>query len=281
MACTSLRHRGEEVLGVARPPGMPDVPWGAGIPLLHPWANRLGGYAYAFGGREVDLGGPLSPAIYVEEHELPLHGLREAVTGWEVTERGGQRLAARRVFAGVAGFPFDHELAVEAELVSPGRLTLTTTLTAAAGGAVPVAFGYHPYFRLPGVPRAAWEVRLPVRDRLVLDERLVPTGERMPAGELDGPLGERTFDDGYTLDEGGGPFVLRGGGRRVEVAFEHGYAFAQVFAPGFADVVCFEPMTAPADALRNAPEAVAPGSSYSARFSVAVLDEGDGSPSPA
>ena len=66
----------------------------------------------------------------------------------------------------------------------------------------------------------------------MLDERLVPTGERAPAGDLDGPLGERTFDDGFTLDDRRGPFVLTGGGRRIEVAFEAGYPYAQVFAPG-------------------------------------------------
>ncbi len=111
---------------------------------------------------------------------------------------------------------------------------------------------------------------LPVGDRLLLDENLVPTGERVPAGDLDGPLGDRLFDDGFTLDELRGPFVLAGGGRRIEVAFEAGYPYAQIFAPAIADVICFEPMTAPADALRHAPAAVAPGESFTARFSVSV-----------
>ena len=64
--------------------------------------------------------------------------------------------------------------------------------------------------------------------------------------------------------------MLSGGGRRIEVAFETGYPYAQVFAPAIADVICFEPMTAPADALRHSPDAVAPGEAFSARFSVSV-----------
>ena len=76
---------------------------------------------------------------------------------------------------------------------------------------MPIAFGYHPFLRLPGVPRAEWEITLPVGDRLLLDERLVPTGERVAAGDLDGPLGERTFDDG-SRSTPRGPFVLEGGG---------------------------------------------------------------------
>ena len=54
---------------------------------------------------------------------------------------------------------------------------------------MPIAFGYHPFFQLPGVPRAEWEITLPVEEHIAVDERLIPTGERAPAGELDGPLG--------------------------------------------------------------------------------------------
>ena len=64
--------------------------------------------------------------------------------------------------------------------------------------------------------------------------------------------------------------MLQGGGRRVEVAFEAGFPYAQIFAPADADIVCFEPMTAAADALRHSPDAVAPGESFAARFSVSV-----------
>ena len=52
-----------------------------------------------------------------------------------------------------------------------------------------------------------------------------------------------------------------------------GYPFAQVFAPPGSDFVCFEPMTAPANALaRGGPDLtlVAPGESYGAAFAVGV-----------
>jgi len=44
--------------------------------------------------------------IYIEEHGLPLHGLRSAVSGWSVVSSGDTRLVAAREFAGVAEFPF-------------------------------------------------------------------------------------------------------------------------------------------------------------------------------
>jgi len=265
MVCASVRHRGEELLGQRR--GLEayvDAGKTMGIPLLHPWANRLGGFTY--GAVTLD---PDSPEIRLEEHGLPIHGLRSAVHGWETVEAGRTRLVAGRDLRGLAEFPFDHRIETAAELTGAG-LAISTTLTPLGDRAVPIAFGFHPYFELPGVPRAQWEIELPVREHLLLDENQIPTGEREPAGDLDGPLGERTFDDGYTVDPAGATFALSGGGRRVEVRFEQGYPFAQVFAPEVQDLVCFEPMTAPADALRHSPGTVAPGESFTARFSVSV-----------
>jgi aldose 1-epimerase len=262
MICGSLRHRGEELLGQRK--GLEEYERTGstmGIPLLHPWANRLGGFSYSFAGVDVTV----DPAdVRLEEHGLPNHGLRAAVTGWETLESSSSRVVAGRDVRGLAAFPFDHRIELSATL-DGADLTFETSLTAFERP-VPICFGHHPYLVLPGVPRAAWEVELPVAERIVVDERLIPTGERVAAGDLDGPLGTRTFDDGFTL--AGDVFALSGGGRRIEVAFERGYRFAQVFAPGNLDVVCFEPMTAPADALRHDPDAAAPGETFSARFSV-------------
>jgi aldose 1-epimerase len=274
LAC-SLQHRGEELLGLRR--GLDAYAAHGetmGIPLLYPWANRLGGPGYRFGGREVVLDGG-TPR---DEHGLPIHGLLAAIRGWRVTDRGaagdGAWLSAARDASAPAdvleGFPFPHVARVRA-LLRGAALTIETSVTATGREPVPVSFGYHPYLRLPGVPRADWKVELPVARRLRTDPRGLPTGAREPVAPLDGPLGRRRFDDGYELAPGGRPFALTGGGRRIEVAFGAGYPYAQVFAPCDDDVVCFEPMTAPADALRHTPPAVAPGRTHRARFTISVL----------
>jgi aldose 1-epimerase len=102
---------------------------------------------------------------------------------------------------------------------------------------------------MPGVPREEWTLSLPARRRLLTDGRGIPTGQTVREHAEEGPLGRRRFDDGY---DGLGPepaFSLAGGGRSVTVRFLRGYTVAQVFAPCEEDVVCFEPMTAPTDAL--------------------------------
>ena len=71
------------------------------------------------------------------------------------------------------------------------------------------------------------------------------------------------------------PFVLAGDGRRIELAFLGGYPYAQVFAPAEDDVIAFEPMTAPTNALVDGGAELpllAPGESYEASFSITLAD---------
>jgi aldose 1-epimerase len=176
----------------------------------------------------------------------------------------------------MAAFPFAHRLRFEATLLGP-TLTIATTVLASGDGPVPIAFGYHPYLRLPGVARADWHVEVPVREQLRLDSQMLPTGERVNAEVYAGRLGDRTFDDAFVAPPGGAPFVLAGDGRRIELAFLAGYPYAQVFAPAEDDVIAFEPMTAPTNALVDGGAELpllAPGERYEASFSITLADAG-------
>jgi aldose 1-epimerase len=267
----SLTHRGEELLGQRK--GLEEYTRSGatfGIPFLHPWANRLAGFSYAVCGQEVALDGD-SGLVRREEHGLPIHGLRPSGLRWEVEERG-DGLRATVAFDGerLAGFPYPHRLAFDVS-VADDALMLETTLTPTSATPVPIAFGYHPYLRLPGAPRAQWEVDLPVERRLVLDEQQIPTGEGATPAFRHGVLEDRSLDDGYELPERPRPFTVSGGGRTLAVEFLDGYTHAQAFAPAEQDLICFEPMTAPADALRTGAFAVAvPGRPYRAAFTIAV-----------
>jgi galactose mutarotase-like enzyme len=63
MVCCSLSHGGEELLG-QRGGLRAYAESGStmGVPLLHPWANRLAGSRYAVAGREVELDRLAAPA---------------------------------------------------------------------------------------------------------------------------------------------------------------------------------------------------------------------------
>jgi galactose mutarotase-like enzyme len=166
--------------------------------------------------------------------------------------------------------PFRHRLEVDARL-SGRSLAIRTTLTA-LDEPVPVSFGYHPYLQLPGVPRERLRIAVPLTTWLPLDERMIPTGDREPGRIEDGELGERRFDDAFADVSEGTRFTVAGGGRTIAVTFTEGYGFAQLFAPPDQDLICFEPMTAPTNALVDGRglRVLAPGESHTGGFSITV-----------
>jgi aldose 1-epimerase len=276
----SLRHRGEELL-VQRGGLSAYAEKGStmGIPLLHPWANRLAGFSYSVGGETVELDRD-SPLLHLDPNGLSIHGLLAGSPWWKVVEAeaddGSARLTATLDFGAHAelleAFSFPHRLEMAVDL-SGDTLTIGTTVTATCDREVPVSFGYHPYFQLPGVPREEWQIELPVRSRFVLDERMIPTGETEPVEPISRPLGDQDFDDGYAELDDPARFALEGGDRRIEVSFVEGYPFAQVYSPRDQSLICYEPMTAPTNALTTGGDdlpLVPPGESYSAVFAISV-----------
>jgi aldose 1-epimerase len=275
MIGASLEHRGEELLGQRN--GLPAYEARGstmGIPLLHPWANRLSGLQYEVGGRHVAID-PDSPLVRRDPNGLPIHGLLAASPYWRIDSGDQATLKASLDFGAhpelLEAFPFPHEMHIEVALDGETGLRVETRVQANQGSPVPISFGFHPYLTLPGLPRGQWQVELPVEEHLILDEHGIPTGATEPARVEPGPLGERTFDDAYRGIKG--PFALAGGGRRVEVSFEHGYGFAQAYAPEGQDLICFEPMTAATNALvAGGPglEVLEPGDEHKAVFRISV-----------
>jgi len=276
MVGASLRDRGAELLH--RNGGVHRYARGGstmGIPLLHPWANRLAEDRYRVNGTAVRLE-PASPRVQRDEHGLAIHGLLNGFPHWRAVEPDERWALAAEVDFGahaelLAAFPFAHRLRLDVAL-RRRTLTVRATLTATGDRPVPVAFGFHPYLRLPDVERERWWVELPAMRHLELDARSIPTGATRGLDAQSGALGSRAFDDGYVDVPDGAEFVLAGGGRRVTVRLEQGYSVAQVFAPCSADVVCFEPMTAPTNALVTGDglKLLEPGARYRATFSITV-----------
>jgi aldose 1-epimerase len=281
MICCSLRHRGEELLGQRNGLRAYVESYSTmGIPFLHPWANRLGAERFELAGREVDLTLPDLP-VKRDGNGLPMHGLLSASAGWRVERHleldGGGALAASFDFGSyphlLEAFPFPHRVEIEATLVE-GSLEIATSVTATGEVAVPIAFGFHPYLQLPGVPRAEWVLEAPVRERIVLDDRGLPSGEREPTAIEKGPLGSRTYDDAFLAPPPGTAFSLNGPDRRIELRMDSGYPFTQIFAPADTDAVAIEPMTAPTNALLSGSELtfVPPGETFGATFAIQVFE---------
>jgi aldose 1-epimerase len=274
----SLTHRGEELLvqreGLA---GWRGTGRSFGLPLLHPWANRLRDWRYAAAGRAVTIDRSRG-IVRADENDLPIHGALAAAEDWDLTDAGADAESAWLCAAldysrrddRLSVFPFRHTLELELGLQGDA-LTITTTLVPTGASAVPLAFGWHPWLRLPGVPRADWELALPERTRFELEGRNLPTGERTPLPAERMRFGDAALDAHFAVAQDA-RFVLAGGGREIAVEWAGGYRYAQVFAPTTLDVACLEPMMAPVAALSTGDdlELARPGERVSATLRVRV-----------
>lgn len=259
-----------------------------GIPFLAPWANRLDGDAFWVNGKRYCLNGALGN-LRRDGRGKPLHGLLSFSPYWKVAAiEGGPsraRVTSRLEFWQhpdlMAQFPFAHTIEMT-HCLRDGVLEVETVLENLSRAPMPVAVGYHPYVRLPGIPRDSWHARLPVRERFVLSDELIPTGERRPVAAAGlrlfpgTPQGE-AYTDLVRGEDGKAEFQLEGGGVRVAVTCGPRYRVALVYAPPGAGFVCFEPMTAPADGFNLAHagkyaelQTVPPGGRWRERFAVAA-----------
>jgi aldose 1-epimerase len=247
----SLRFRGEELLRriddleTARRKGST-----AGIPLLYPWANRLAGLHYCAASREVALDAG-SRVLHFDDQGLPMHGVAWGQLSWKVVAAKPDAFVAQLDWDRMellAVFPFPHHVQIAGQIDSD-TLTLKTTILADAGSPVPISFGFHPYFGIPGVPREEWRLQLPAMKRLLLDARGIPTRGAEDAAAYDSRLGDQSFDDGFALLGDSARFSLSGASYTISVEFLEGFAYAQVFAPKGKEFIALEPMTAPANAL--------------------------------
>jgi galactose mutarotase-like enzyme len=278
MIGNSLTHRGEELLvqrgglGAWRGTGK-----SFGLPLLHPWANRLRDWRYAVAGRAVTIDRSRG-TVRADDNGLPIHGALASAEDWDVVDAGSDGAAAwlsaaldyGRRDERLAVFPYPHRLELDLRLEGD-ELTIATTVEPTGETEVPLAFGWHPWLMLPGVARADWELALPDRTALALDDRGLPTGERAPAAAERAALGSGVLDD-HVAVAADARFVLAGGGREISVEWAGGYRYAQVFAPADLDTACLEPMMAPVAALSTGEdlELAQPGERASATFRVRV-----------
>ncbi|HXW59252.1 MAG TPA: aldose 1-epimerase [Solirubrobacteraceae bacterium] len=281
MLCCSLRHRGEELLaqndGVDAYARMGKT---MGVPLLYPWANRLTGFRYEVAGRSVDVVRDTT-LVAVDGNGLPIHGVIGGKLEFElarVQEEPGRSVSATLRWEETRArlfelFPFVHEVRYTATLAD-GALQIAIEIEASGGDPVPVAFGFHPYLAPPDRRRERWQVQLPEMRALRLDARQIPLGPGTAQPPRRFELDGERFDDGFDSLADGARFGVVGGGRQITVELSEGYPCAQVYAPAASTFICFEPMTAPANALCSGEElpVLNAGERLRAVFSIAVAD---------
>lgn len=237
--------------------------------LLMPWPNRIGDGSYEFGGRVLQL-----PVTEPERHNA-IHGLVRWAS-WTPAEHTQDRIHLTFTLRPQPGYPFLLELAADYSLGPDG---LRTIWSAHNIGLEPAPFGAgsHPYLRpRPELVDEA-ELRIPARTYLEVDDRLLPTGRRLPV-EGTGydfrearPVGDAVLDLCFAdLDE----LAIEFDGLRL--AWDGNHSFLQVFTGDTLPpdrrrrALAVEPMTCAPNAFRTGDGVVilAPGEYRSGSWSL-------------
>ena len=145
------------------------------------------------------------------------------------------------------------------------RLRVVTEVRASAATAVPIAFGWHPYWRVPG-SRDGWLLALPEVAHLRLDRHGIPTGRARRGTGRRGTAGRSGPGRPVRAH-----VVERGDADRRRATSRDRTRRRLPVLPGFAPLrrsfCAIEPMTAPTNALvRGDHPTLAPGARFAARL---------------
>ncbi len=218
---------------------------GGGVPILFPAVGRTWDHS---SGQPV----PGKYRIHGSEttYSMPPHGIvflsrfrkvKETASADEVT--ADYELAVPNSVRN-ENYPFDVRLAQRFSF-RPRSVEMEATVINEGRGPAPVAFGYHPYFRVSSPSREGVEVHLPATKHLfVTDDTVLLTGE---SEETDGILKLRAgaaYDDVFGgLTGQRASLVDRRAGRMICVDYSDLFELLVVYAPDGADFVCLEPWT--------------------------------------
>jgi aldose 1-epimerase len=227
--------------------------------LLAPWPNRIRDGRYSFDGRDQQL--PLSEP----SRGNASHGLVRWVS-WNVEELTPHSVSLAYRLMSQPGYPWTLDLHVVHDLSAMG-LTTTFTATNLSDRRAPYALGAHPYL-VAGPGRVDdWELTLPAATRLLVDDRMLPTGrEDVRDTDLDfrvtRPIRGTSLDTAFTdlepADDGRVEVLLRDprADQGVSLWMDDTHSWVQLFTgdelPAHArEALAVEPMTAPPDAFNS------------------------------
>jgi aldose 1-epimerase len=252
-------------------------PQGCGVVLV-PWPNRLRGGRYTFDGAAYQL--PLTEPLVGNA----IHGLGRWAR-WVLVRHERSAVTLALDIVPQPGYPFQVRVEVTYALDAEHGLSVTAVARNIGTERAPFGAGFHPYLSAHGQAIGEVTVKVPARERVVVDEAKVPVGVQLVAGthydlRRGRRLGELRMDDAFTV------FANVGGRSAVEVRtrwggaqlwFDETFRYVQLFTPDtVADGragVAVEPMTCPADAFNSGTSLIvlAPSQSWTGSWGIQPL----------
>jgi aldose 1-epimerase len=154
------------------------------------------------------------------------------------------------------GYPWDYCCQVRYSLLAGGLLEIVTTVTNLDKTEIPIADGWHPYFRLGG-RIDDWQLQFHSEAIVEFDERLIPTGRLVQYEKFDSPrlIGNTFLDNCFVLKPGivSPSCELYHPGRRLRVSFfpDASYPYLQIYTPLTRESIAVENLSGAPDCFNN------------------------------
>ena len=154
------------------------------------------------------------------------------------------------------GYPFDYRCQVRYMLYADSVLEATTTVTNLSEKGIPMADGWHPYFRLGGKVND-WLLQMHSTAIVDFDDRLIPTGHLTPYNVYESPrlLGDVFLDNCFTVKPGVVSAVCEifNPENELRVSFypDPSYPYLQIYTPPARESIAIENLSAAPDCFNN------------------------------
>jgi aldose 1-epimerase len=154
------------------------------------------------------------------------------------------------------GYPFDYTCQVAYRLTKKHLLTVSTTVINRTDVSIPMADGWHPYFRM-GAQVDELLLQFNAASKVEFNDWLIPTGNFLPYDEFTHPkkIGSLEFDNCFVLKkELQGPVCrLVNPANKLTLSFftDQSYPYLQIYIPPSRESIAIENLSAAPDAFNN------------------------------
>lgn len=224
--------------------------------LMIPFPNRIRDGMYVFDGVKHQL--PLNKAD--EGHAI--HGL-VLQQNFDIVEQKEGSVSLRTILEPSEGYPFRLEILVR--YVLDDGFSVHLLIKNIGEQSAPVGAGWHPYFMLGPVDGLG--LKLDAKTRVVIDDRMVPTGEESyTTFQERRVIGDTKFDDGF-VGEGAVLYT-----KDFALICWQDLPYIQIYTPPHRNSIAIEPMSCKTDAFNNGDglKVLKPGADFKARFGVRI-----------
>jgi aldose 1-epimerase len=153
------------------------------------------------------------------------------------------------------GFPFVYKIEVKYELRKNHALNISTTIVNAGVDEMPLADGWHPYFKF-GEKVDDLRFQMNAEQMIEFDHRLLPTGKLLPFDQFisSKKLGSNHFDHCFLLKQNPMPAcVLSDDENKITLKIlpENSYPYLQIYTPDDRKTIAIENLSSTPDSFNN------------------------------